>query len=72
MNNKYPKVLCRYVETGNCEFLDFYNAAARQTSLFYPWRVLNQVLEENGTVRDLTAEEAREINMLSDEIDASK
>lgn len=72
MNNKYPKFLCKSVETGNCEFLDFYTAASRQNSWFSPWEVLDQVLEENGSVRDLTAEEARKINILSDEIDASK
>lgn len=72
MNSVYPKVLVRNVETGNCEYVDFYTAASRQGSWFFPWDVLDQVLEQDGSVRKITWEEVQEINSTMDEIDASK
>lgn len=72
MNDTYPKYLMFFRETNVKEYVDIYTAASRQNSLFYPWEVLNTVLEKNGTVRNITREEIQKINMIADEMDANR
>lgn len=72
MNNKYPKYLTQSAINKTKQFVDIYSAANRQRDWFSPWDVLDDVLEEDGTVRRITEQECREINNIADEIDASK
>lgn len=72
MNDKFPKYLTQSVLDKTKQFVDLYSAANRQNSWFAPWDVLDDVLEEDGTVRRITRDEINEINNLADEIDASK
>lgn len=69
---EFPKFLTQSAVNKQKQFVNLQIAANRQRDWFAPWDVLDDVLEEDGTVRPITQEEARAINDLADEIDASK